>query len=199
MKNVPSIYKQLSKNTIVVDELGWPFDFEICKPYILTDHWPILVSEELIVLAEDGSGGAYTLQKGISPDTSPVIYLSSEDQAGKVAQNFADFLFILVALPYWRDLLKFSAGGDLEEMRKALPFLEKEILEDEPETSYKQGLIYKILGLPLHSDPVLALFNAMKSGTSVEITSSDGYAYESLFNTFRVKGNRSESIEASKA
>jgi len=72
------MYNQLSKNTIVVDVLGWPFNFEICKPYILSDHWPILVSE-------DGSGGAYTLQKGISPETSPVIYLSSEGQAGKVA------------------------------------------------------------------------------------------------------------------
>ena len=189
--NVPSIYKQLSKNTIVNDVLGWPFDFEICKPYILSDDWPILLSDELIVLAEDGSGGAYTVQRDVSPDTSPIIYLSSEGQAGKVAQNFTEFLLIIVALPYWQDLLKFSAGGDLEEMRKALPFLEKEILEDEPEISSMQAMMYKVLDLPPLFDPVLTLFSAVKSGISVEIKASDGYAYESLFNTFRVKDNRS--------
>ena len=189
--NVPSIYKRLSENPAVIDILGWPFDFEICEPYVLSRDWPISLSEELIVLAEDGSGGVYTLHENIDPEKSSVVFLSSEGQAGKVAADFTEFLAIMVALPYWRDLLKFSAGGELEEMRKAVPFLEGEILEDEPEIRSKKKLIYKALNLPTLADPIQTLFNSVKSGIAIEIKGNDGFSYEGLFNTFSVSDNRS--------
>jgi hypothetical protein len=189
--SVPSIYKRLAENPAAIDVLGWPFDFEICEPYSLSSDWPISLSEELIVLAEDGSGGAYTLQESIDPEKSSVVFLSSEGQAGKVASDLTELLAIIVALPYWRDLLKFSAGGELEEMRKAVPFLEDEILEDEPEIHSKKELIYKALNLPILEDPVQTLFNSVKSGIAIEIKANDGSSYEGLFNTFSVSDNRS--------
>jgi len=188
--NVPSIYKRLTGNSAVVDTLGWPFDFEICEPHLLSNDWPISLSEELVVLAEDGSGGAYCIQEKIDPEESSVIFLSSEGQAGKVAENLTEFLTIMVALPYWRDLLKFSAGGELEEMRKAIPFLNAEILEDEPEILSKKKLISKALNLPTLADPVQTLFNSVKLGTAMEINAVDGSSYEGLFNTFSVNDNR---------
>lgn len=189
--NVPSIYKRLTENSSVVDILEWPFDFEICEPHLLSNDWPISLSEELVVLAEDGSGGAYCIQEKIDPEESSVIFLSSEGQAGKVAKDLTEFLTIVVSLPYWRDLLKFSAGGELEEMRKAMPFLNAEILEDEPEIISKNKLISKALNLPTLADPVQTLFNSVKSGTAVEINAADGSSYEGLFNTFSVSDNRS--------
>ena len=189
--NVPSIYNRLAANPAVIDILGWPFDFEICEPHLLSSGWPILISEELIVLAEDGSGGAYTIQENIDPEKSSVVFLSSEGQAGKVAADLTELLAIIVALPYWRDLLKFSAGGELEEMRKAIPFLEDEILEDEPEIRSKMKLISKALNLPTLTDPVQTLFNSVKSGIAIEIKANDGSSYEGLFNTFSVSDNRS--------
>jgi hypothetical protein len=116
--------------------------------------WPISLSEELVVLAEDGSGGAYSLRENIDPEKSSVIFLSSEGQAGMVAADLTEFLSIIVALQYWRDLLKFSAGGELEEMCKAIPFLEEEILKDDPEISSKKKLISKALNLPTLAGPV---------------------------------------------
>lgn len=189
--NVPSIYNRLAENPAVIDILGWPFDFEICEPHLLSCGWPISLSEELIVLAEDGSGGAYTIQENIDPEKSSVVFLSSEGQAGKVAEDLTELLAIIVALPYWRDLLKFSAGGELEEMRKAIPFLEDEILEGEPEIRSKMKLISKALNLPILADPVQTLFNSVKSGIAIDIKANDGSSYEGLFNTFSVSDNRS--------
>ncbi len=188
--NVPSIYKRLAENPDVVDVLGWTFDFEIREPYLLSNDWPILLSEELIVLAEDGSGGAYTILHNVAPDNSSVVFLSSEGQVGQVAEDLTEFLAVMVALPYWRDLLKFSAGGKLEEMRKAVPFLEEETLEDEPEILSKKKLVSKSLKLPTLTDPVQVLFNSVKSGTAVKIKATDGSSYEGLFSTFCVSDNR---------
>ena len=49
-------------------------------------------------------------------DQMPILYVTSEGQAGKVASNLSEWLAIVVAVPYWQDLLKFSGGGDLAEM-----------------------------------------------------------------------------------
>ena len=48
--NIPSIYKRLAENPKVADVLGWPFDFEIRKPYLLSDDWPILLSSAMAML-----------------------------------------------------------------------------------------------------------------------------------------------------
>jgi len=181
--NIPSIYESLTKNSLVQDILSWPFDFEVCKPYLLSSDWPISLSEELIVLAEDGCGGVFTILENIEADLSPVIFLSSEGQAGKVSENFVEFLSVMVAIPYWRDLLKFSAGGELEEMKKAIPFLEAELLEDEPDILNKKKAVFKELQLRELSEPVQTLFSSVKSGLSIEIKASDGTPYDSLFNT----------------
>ena len=188
--NSPSILNHIFNNTKVKEILEWPFDFRVCEPYLLSSIWPISVSEELLVVAEDGAGGVYTIQDNIDPDLSPVIFISSEGQAGKVANNLIEFLAILVALPYWRDLLKFSAGGKLEEMCKAGFFLERDMYEDDPEIDDKKKIIIEAIGLPDISDPIQALFDSVNSGTVVEIKARDGTLYGSLFNRFSVGENR---------
>lgn len=188
---LPSIYKDILGKPDVIDILDWPFDFVVCNSYLLSKDWPIVLSEELIVVAEDATGAAYTVFQNLDPDVSPVIFLTSEGQAGKVAENLNEFLAVMVALPYWRDLLKFSAGGQLEEMRKAIPFLDKEVLEEEPEIQTKIDVVTRALCLPEIDDPVQTLFNSVKSGMAIDIASDDGFSYESLFNTFSVSDNRS--------
>ncbi len=76
-------------------------------------------------------------------------------------------------------------------MRKAIPFLNAEILEDEPEILRKKKLISKALNLPTLADPVQTLFNSVKLGTAMEINAADGSSYKGLFNTFSVNDNRS--------
>lgn len=186
----PSILKQISSNTSIKEILEWPFDFRICEPYLLSNNWPILLSDELVVIAEDGTGGVYTIQEHTDPEKFPIILISSEGQAGKVANNLTELLATIIALPYWRDLLKFSAGGKLEEMHKARFFLERDMLEDNPEIEDQKRIVIDALGLTVTADPVQVLFNAVTSGTAIEIKASDGTLYESLFNTFSVSDNR---------
>lgn len=190
---LPTIYNKLSEIPELIDIFSWPFDFEKCDPYLLSSNgWPISLSEELIVVAEEGSGGVYTLKQDVNdPDKSPIIFISSEGQAGKVAENLTEFLCIITAMPYWRDLLKFSAGGKLEEMRLAVPFLEKETLDNEPNINETQELITANLNLPILNSPIEKLHSAVVSGIEMEIKADDGTPFDSLFNTFRVTDNPS--------
>lgn len=188
--NVPSIYKKLVINSSVQDILDWPFDFQVCEPYLLSRKWPVILSEELVVLAEDGAGGAFTILEKIEADLSPVIYLSSEGQAGKVSNNLTEFLSLIIAIPYWRDLLKFSSNGILEEMKKAIQFLEVGLLKDEPDILNKKNFILNELNLVDLNEPVQVLFESVKSGISLIIKDKDGTTYNSLFNTFSVADNK---------
>src|SRR5690349_24052824 len=62
-------------------------------------------------IGSDGSGGALVLLP-----SQTVLYVSSEGRAGIIADSFEAFVQLVVARPYWLDILKFSAGGDLQEM-----------------------------------------------------------------------------------
>ncbi len=187
---LPSSYKSIMKSASLKEMLDWPFDFNAVEPYLISSDWPIQLSHELNVIAEDGAGGAYTLLNCTAPAESPVIFLSSEGQAGKVANSLDEFLAILIAVPYWRDLLKFSSNGKLAEMRKAVPFLEKELLEDEPEIESKKRCILDSIELPILSDPINSLFEAVNADCEIEIKSEDGMDYDGLFNDFSVSDNR---------
>jgi hypothetical protein len=46
----------------------------------------------------------------------PILYVTSEGQAGTIAPHLTALLGTFVGAPYWQDLLKFSGGGDLGEM-----------------------------------------------------------------------------------
>lgn len=80
-------------------------------------------------IGSDGSGGAFVLLPSRN-----VLYVSSEGRAGIVADSFDAFIQLVVAHPYWLDILKFSAGGDLQEMRRAADALEA-TLEDEDDVN----------------------------------------------------------------
>lgn len=196
--NSPSSLKQISSNTSIKEILEWPFDLRICEPYLLSSNWPILLSDELVVIAEDGTGGVYTTQENTDPEKSPIILISSEGQAGKVANNLTELFATIIALPYWRDLLKFSAGGKLEEMYKARVFLERDMLEGNPDIEDKKRIVIDALELADMPDPVQVLFNAVTSGTAIEIKANDGTLYESLFNRFSVSDNRMWKIQKNK-
>ncbi len=191
---LPSIFSHINNDPHLVKLLGWPFEFEMCKPYLLSKEWPILLSNELIAIAEDGSGGAYTIIEDLDPDNSPVIFVSSEGQAGKVAESIQEFISLLIALPFWRDLLKFSDSGNLEGMNKVAPFLEEDFQEEEANINDYKAYIRESLKLVNLNDPVLYLFNSVKSGTNISIRADDSSLYNELFNSFSlddyIKWNR---------
>lgn len=83
-------------------------------------------------IGSDGSGGAFVLLP-----SQNVLYVSPDGRAGIIAESFEAFIQLVVARPYWLDILKFSAGGDLQEMRRAADALEA-TLDDETTSTRRE-------------------------------------------------------------
>lgn len=133
-------------------------------------------------IGSDGSGGVFVL---LPPQN--VLYVSSEGRAGIVAENFEALVQLVVARPYWLDILKFSAGGDLQEMRRAAGALEA-TLDDEDEINEAREEIRSSLGLGEADDPVGALYEAIAASDAI-VRATDGSPFTTLFNRFSIDNN----------
>jgi hypothetical protein len=130
----------------------------------------------------DGSGGAFVLLP-----SGQVLYASSEGRAGIIAGTFEAFVQLMVARPYWPDILKFSAGGDLQEMRRAADALEA-TLDDEDEVNEAREEIRGRLDLPEADDPVSSLYEAVAASDAI-VRATDGSPFTTLFNRFSIDNN----------
>jgi hypothetical protein len=132
-------------------------------------------------IGSDGSGGALVLLPSRS-----VLYVSSEGRAGIIAESFEAFIQLVVARPYWLDILKFSAGGDLAEMRRAADALEA--TRDEDEVNEAREEIRGALDLPELDDTVGALYEAVAASDAI-VRATDGSPFTTLFNRFSIDSN----------
>jgi hypothetical protein len=97
----------------------------------------------------------------------------------------------MVAHPYWRDLLKFSAGGKLDEMRRVVPYLERELRENEPDIEMHRSILNVRLSLAEGDDSIAALHTAVSVlGRDITVVAPDGAEFDSLFNAFSIESNR---------
>ena len=133
-------------------------------------------------IGSDGSGGAFVLMP-----PQHVLYVSSEGRAGMIADTFEAFIQLVVARPYWLDILKFSGGGDLLEMRRAAEALEA-TLDDEDEINQTREEIRKSLDLGEADDPVAALYEAIAASDAI-VRATDGSPFTTLFNRFSIDNN----------
>ncbi|MBR0784583.1 hypothetical protein [Bradyrhizobium iriomotense] len=130
-------------------------------------------------IGSDGSGGTFVLLP-----SQNVLYVSSEGRAGIIAESFEAFIQLVVARPYWLDILKFSGGGDLLEMRRAADALEA-TLDDEDEINEAREDIRTALALPEVNDPVGALYEAVAASDAI-VRATDGSPFTTLFNRFSI-------------
>ncbi|PIT05856.1 hypothetical protein TSA1_03245 [Bradyrhizobium nitroreducens] len=133
-------------------------------------------------IGSDGNGGAFVLLP-----SQDVLYVSSEGRAGIVADSFEAFIQLVVTRPYWLDILKFSGGGDLQEMRRAAEALEA-TLEDEDDINEAREEIRKRLDLGEADDPVAALYEAIAASDAI-VRATDGSPFTTLFNRFSIDNN----------
>jgi len=133
-------------------------------------------------IGSDASGGAFVLLPAQN-----VLYVSSEGRAGIIAGNFQAFVQLVVAHPYWLDILKFSSGGDLQEMRRAADALEA-TLDDEDDINQAREEIHERLNLPEADDPVDALYQAVAASDAI-VRATDGSPFTTLFNRFSIDNN----------
>jgi hypothetical protein len=133
-------------------------------------------------VGSDGLGGAFVLLP-----SENLLYVSSEGRTGIIAATFEAFVQLVVACPYWLDILKFSAGGDLAQMRRAAVALEA-TLDDEDEINEARDDIRAALDLAGPDDPVGALYEAVAASDAV-VRTTDGSPFTTLFNRFSIDAN----------
>ncbi|WP_038933659.1 hypothetical protein [Bradyrhizobium japonicum] len=133
-------------------------------------------------IGSDGCGGTFVLLPSRN-----VLYVSSESRAGIIAGTFEAFIQLVVARPYWLDILKFSAGGDLTEMRRAADALEA-TLDEEDDVNAAREEIRGGLDLPEADDPIGALYEAVATSDAI-VRATDGSPFTTLFNRFSIDNN----------
>ncbi|MDJ0380139.1 hypothetical protein [Streptomyces sp. G-G2] len=155
-------------------------------------EFPRLTSDlPLEGIAGDLTGGMFYLC-GAAESTRPVLYASSEGDAGVIATDLRDALALIVGFPYWRDSLKYSASGELSAMESATTFLCRDTLTSLPALNIKQRRIAELLCVPLESPSTLVrrLHSAIKgAGPDFSFTDDTG-EYGSLFGLFPPSRNR---------
>jgi hypothetical protein len=171
----------LQDSRAIIDDLARAFDFDIDRAS--QDYsWIRLTPEHrFIVVAGESTGGAFLAYGDDDFDQMPILYVTSEGGAGKVASNLGEFLGLLLAVPYWQDVLKFSDSGDLAEMRRTAELLQNYV-EDENVTIAKRRLM-NFLDIQEIVDPVELLHHNVKA-TDCTVVAEDGWRYASLFNKF---------------
>lgn len=180
---------RIESSAVAADLLAGYFDFEVTSDEPAEE--PRLASgAALEAIAGEGTGGVYYLC-GVG-SSRPVIFATSEGQAGLIAASFAEALELIVGVPYWQDCLKFSAGGSLDEMRLAAVRLEHDLQQDFPQAKQQQEPLRRELGLPQTPvEDLLAKLHESVARTEPDfvLLGPDGEMHESLFNTFRVSDN----------
>jgi hypothetical protein len=142
------------------------------------------------LIGTDASGGEFVLCDAGALPARPMLYASSEGQAGVIAHSLKSGISTIVDLPYWQDCLKFSGGGQVVEMRRVIPLAEDDLLADRPEIESSRHTLRAVLGLLPLSDPIGELHAALTSLSSLyPVRGSDGSQFAPLFGRFTVESN----------
>src|SRR6266702_4052683 len=169
-----------------IRDMLWPFDFAVVdnREYgtVRFDTAPL---EPFEIVAQRSSGCVYAL-------TGPqqhVLLATTEGQAGIMAASLQECLELVVAHPYWHDVLRFGKG-DLSAMRQVLrdriQEFEDAALDDNPEIEEFRPLPRAQLGLAEPSDPAKLLHHAvMVLAAEAIVRGSDGHLLEPLAGPFK--------------
>jgi uncharacterized small protein (DUF1192 family) len=168
----------------IADLLRSSFEFDITRK----DHGEAVLlasGASLEGIAGDWSGGTFFLCRD-DDGRRPVVFASSEGQAGLIADDVTAALEIIIGVA-WRDSLTFSGGGSVEVMQASAEHRESALANDEPEIAKHRARVAAALSLRLAPVPELvARLQEAVSRTEpnhVVVTESRD-AYESLFGTF---------------
>ncbi len=107
-------------------------------------------------IAGDFSGGTFYLC-GDPGSGRPVLYASSDGQAGLIAESFRQALELIVGLPVWAECLGFSGGGDLENMNTAAGYALRDWTERKPEVDRHRAEVAQALSINIMPPEVLVV------------------------------------------
>lgn len=179
------IPEQLRASPRVIELLATVADFDLDAHG--EEPWFRLANDQVYeVIGADTAGNLFALvgDSKFSQDRS-LLYVCHEGQAGLIATSLEEAVRLFIAAPYWRDLLKFSGGGQLSHMAQAQALLEADLHVDEPEIDSVRQELEGLLRVERQSDPVRAIWQNVTAGErTTRVTSDDGEPFDSLFNSF---------------
>lgn len=165
-----------------IRDMLWPFDFEVTDTAEFGPVWfdtADLAPFEIV--GQRSSGCVYAL---VGPERH-VLLVTSEGEAGIIAASLKECLELVIAHPYWQDVVS-RADGDLAEMRRlfrdGVKDFETDMFDDNPEIADFRPRLRKQLGLDIPGDPAGRLHHALTVlGAGVTVRCHDGTVAAPLF------------------
>ncbi|GAA2706845.1 hypothetical protein [Actinoplanes palleronii] len=184
MKTDDELLELIRHDQDLADLLGQTCEFDLSRG----DHGATVSLSSgaaLEAVAGDFTGGTFFLCGERRP-ARPVLYASSECQAGLIGRDLADALAIMIGLPSWSDCLGFSGDGNLAVMRSAAEYLRRDEIESRPGADAERERLATALSLTLAPIPVLlGRLHETVTATGPDFVLAEGpYEYESLFGPF---------------
>lgn len=150
---------RIRSNARATELLADVFDFDITR----TDHVePVRLASgaDLTPVAGDASGGTFFVCGG-----GPVLYASSEGEAGILAADLTGAVQLIIGVPIWHDVV--GAAPDPDAMRAAFDSSYAELKDEyEPEIDEHSAEVAAELGLtPVPVDELLVRLRTSLANT----------------------------------
>jgi hypothetical protein len=180
---MPITLEDLRANKAVRDML-WSFDFQVQDDPRMPVWFDTAPLQPFEVVAQKGSGCVYALT---GPDRH-VLFVTSEGQADIIAASLSECLELVVAFPYWEDILG-EANGELDALRQIFADgadeLKGEALEYNPEIEELRPLLRSQLKLAGPRDPATSLHHAVTAlSQGLIVRAPDGHLSAPLVARF---------------
>ena len=175
--NYQTLSKIIQTQTTLEED---PFDFRIVSLIDIKKEYPeITTDEKLTVFAMSGDGSSFAFWGEGDYEKLPIIYVSSEGQTGKIANNIIDCVQLIIELPQWASL---SHMESLEKMNKWSKTFEEEYLEFIPDFNEIKQKNLQALDLKSNENILEIFFQTCAQKVVPEIYGEEKEAYESIFD-----------------
>jgi hypothetical protein len=200
--NMPAVREPFWSRVLEVwDVLAFTFDFEVferplgAEAYAIPAPWLpafVISAATVSVVGRDATGGVYVYCE--SGSTNCCLHIDPRGHAVSLGEDVEHALALLVALPYWQELLTQCPSGELSALRALTQRLEQAACEDLPALPAARQELQSFLALPSLDDPLLRLHElAARQTLPVTVQSPHGWLYESP-----IRGAAQQTVAASR-
>jgi hypothetical protein len=172
----------------VRDVLVFSFDFEVferplgLEAYATDSPWlPAFVVPDttVSVLGRNGMGAVYTWCQ--RDQMQCCLHIDRRGTVVHLGRDLQQVVALVVALPYWPELLAECSAGELSSLRELARRLEQESCDDLYALPAARQELQSFLELPELADPVRHLYEVATAGPALTVWSPHGWRYESPF------------------
>jgi len=170
----------------VSDVLVYTFDLEVferplgAEAYATEAPWlPAFVVPQarVSVVARNLMGSVYVWCE--DEQTTCCLYIDPRGTVVYLGDDLREVVALIIALPYWPEVLAQCAGGELSSMREVARRLEVEACDEVYALPAARQEQQEFLELPVLADPVRRLHELALQEPPVTVSSPHGWRYQS--------------------